>query len=90
MPLAQIYTLEGKSDDAKRTVIETVTHALQEALGLPRENVRVLLHEMPKMNWGVSGFPVADRGKQERRHSGINKDDVSHQLIRLPSPVRAT
>ena len=33
MPFAQIYMLEGRTEDQKRAVIEKVTQALQEAVG---------------------------------------------------------
>lgn len=63
MPFAQIYLLEGRSDEQKRAVIEKVTQALVEALGAPQENVRVWLHDMPKQNWGIGGKTAQDLGR---------------------------
>ena len=40
MPFAQIYLMEGRSEEQKRAVIEKVTQALVEAVGAPVENVR--------------------------------------------------
>lgn len=48
MPFAQIYILEGRSEDQKRAVIEKVTQALVEALDAPQQNVRVWIHDVPK------------------------------------------
>ena len=63
MPFAQIYMLEGRTDDQKRAVIEKVTAALVEAVGAPKENVRVWIHDMPKQNWGIAGVPAKDLGR---------------------------
>ncbi len=60
MPFAQIYLLEGRTEEQKRAVIEKVTQALQEAVGAPIENVRVWIHDVPKTNWGIAGQTAAD------------------------------
>lgn len=63
MPFAQIYLLEGRTEEQKRAVIQKVTQALQEALGTPKENVRVWIHDMPKENWGIAGVSAKDLGR---------------------------
>jgi 4-oxalocrotonate tautomerase len=63
MPFAQIYLLEGRTEDQKRAVIEKVTAALVDALGAPKENVRVWIHDMPKENWGIAGVSAKDLGR---------------------------
>jgi 4-oxalocrotonate tautomerase len=63
MPFAQIYLIEGRTDDQKRAVIEKVTDALVEALGAPKENVRVWLTEVPKTQWGIAGKTAKDLGR---------------------------
>jgi len=63
MPFAQIYLLEGRSEEQKRLVIEKVTAALVEAVGAPVENVRVWIHDMPKENWGIAGKSAKDLGR---------------------------
>lgn len=60
MPFAQIYLLEGRTEDQKRAVIEKVTKALQEAVDAPVENIRVWIQEVPKSNWGIAGVTAAD------------------------------
>lgn len=63
MPFAQIYLLEGRSEEQKRAVIAKVTQALVEAVGAPKENVRVWIHDMPKENWGIAGMSAKDLGR---------------------------
>jgi len=63
MPFAQIYLLEGRTEEQKRAVIEKVTAALVEALGAPQQNVRVWIHDMPKENWGIAGTTAKDLGR---------------------------
>lgn len=63
MPLAQISILEGRSDEQKRAVIAEVTDALVRSLDAPPENVRVVINEVPKMNWGIAGKSAKDLGR---------------------------
>ncbi|RTL47491.1 MAG: 4-oxalocrotonate tautomerase family protein [Rhodocyclaceae bacterium] len=63
MPFAQLYILEGRSEEQKRAAIEKVTQALVEAFGAPVENVRVWIHDMPKTNWGIAGVTAKDMGR---------------------------
>jgi 4-oxalocrotonate tautomerase len=63
MPFAQIYMLEGRTEEQKRAVIEKVTAALVEATGTPIANVRVWIQDVPKENWGIAGVSAKDLGR---------------------------
>ena len=63
MPFAQIYLMEGRTEEQKRAVIEKVTEALVEAVGAPKENVRVWIQDVPKTNWGIAGVSAKDLGR---------------------------
>lgn len=63
MPFAQIYLMEGRSEEQKRAVIEKVTQALCDATGAPQENVRVWIQDVPKTNWGIAGKTAKDLGR---------------------------
>ncbi|MEZ5628851.1 MAG: 2-hydroxymuconate tautomerase [Rhodocyclaceae bacterium] len=63
MPFAQIYMIEGRSEEQKRAVIEKVTQALVDAVGAPQQNVRVWIHDVPKENWGIAGTSAKDLGR---------------------------
>ncbi|MBC8009637.1 MAG: 4-oxalocrotonate tautomerase family protein [Burkholderiales bacterium] len=63
MPLAQIHILEGRTDEQKSAVIEKVSAALAEALGVPLDAVRVVIAEVPKTQWGIGGKSVKALGR---------------------------
>ena len=63
MPFAQIYMIEGRTDDQKKAVIEKVTQALHEAVGAPKENIRVWIQDIPKTQWGIAGKTAAELGR---------------------------
>ena len=63
MPFAQIYMIEGRTEEQKRAVIKKVSAALVEATGTPIANVRVWIQEVPKENWGIAGVSAKDLGR---------------------------
>ena len=63
MPFAQIHMIEGRSEEQKIAVIEKVSQALVEATGAPIANVRVLITEVPKENWGIAGVSAKELGR---------------------------
>lgn len=63
MPLAQIFLVEGRTEEQKRAVIEKVTQALVDAVGAPQQAVRVWIQEMPKENFGIAGVTAKDLGR---------------------------
>ena len=62
MPIVHILLMEGRSTEQKRAVIASVTQAIVESVGAPQESVRVLIHEVPKENWGIAGASAKDLG----------------------------
>jgi len=63
MPFAQIYMIEGRTEEMKRAVIEKVSAALVEATSAPKETVRVWITEVPNTNWGIAGQTAKDLGR---------------------------
>lgn len=62
MPLAQLYIGKGRSYEQKKLLIEKITQAIVESLGSQKENVWVVLNEVPRSEWGIGGVPI---GKPE-------------------------
>ncbi|MBS7661044.1 2-hydroxymuconate tautomerase [Pseudomonas lalucatii] len=59
MPIAQLYILEGRSDEQKETLIREVSEAMSRSLDAPIERVRVIITEMPKNHFGIGGEPAS-------------------------------
>ncbi len=63
MPLIQISIMEGRPPEKITELISNVTDTVSETLGAPKQNVRVLVTEMPKTHWGIAGVPASDLGR---------------------------
>lgn len=63
MPFAQVFMIEGRTEEQKRAVIEKVSAALVEATGAPQQAIRVWIQEVPKTNWGIAGQTAKDLGR---------------------------
>ena len=62
MPIVHVYVWSGFSDEAKRKVITGITNLFTE-MGIPGEAVEVVIHEVPKENWGVGGEQASKKLK---------------------------
>ena len=63
MPVVQITILEGRTLEKKEAMIAAVTEAIHTTIDSPRENVRVILYEVPKTNFAVGGKTMAQLGR---------------------------
>lgn len=63
MPIAHIYLLEGRTDEQKSRAIAVTTEALCDALDVPAESVRIILHDTPAGHWGVGGIAMSTRAR---------------------------
>lgn len=57
--LVEITAFPGRSRAAKRALYRAITRSLGE-LGVPPEDILVVLHEPPLENWGLRGGRPAD------------------------------
>ncbi len=63
MPIIQIHIMEGRSDEQKERLIDEVTQAVSRSLDAPEANVRILIDEMPKQNFGIGGQSAKKLGR---------------------------
>ncbi len=63
MPFAQVFLIEGRTEEQKKALIEKVSAAMAEAVGAPLENTRVWIQEVPKAQWGIGGKTAKDLGR---------------------------
>jgi 4-oxalocrotonate tautomerase len=57
MPIIQVQMMEGRPKEKIAEVIQNITNTVAETLDAPKENIRVLVTEIPKTHWGVAGVP---------------------------------
>ncbi|RLG91475.1 MAG: 4-oxalocrotonate tautomerase [Candidatus Hecatellales archaeon] len=62
MPIVHVYVWSGFSDEAKKKTIKGITKVFTE-MGIPAEAVEVVVHEIPKENWGVGGEQASEKLK---------------------------
>ncbi len=61
MPIINIQILEGRPTEKVIELIKNVTDTVSETLDAPKENIRVLVTEVPKTHWGKGGIPVSEK-----------------------------
>ena len=61
MPIAEIHIIEGRSDETKEKLISKMTDVLCEVLEVKPQQVRIIIEEMKKENFGIAGESVAKR-----------------------------
>ena len=44
----------GRTEEQKATLIKSITRAFEE-IGVKPEWVQVIIHDVPKVNWGIQG-----------------------------------
>ena len=63
MPIAQLYIIEGRTDEQKETLIREVSEAMARSLDAPLERIRVMITEMPKQHFGIAGQSAKKIGR---------------------------
>ena len=54
MPIVIVEMWAGKTEEQKAAIIRGITKAFEE-IGISSERVEVIIHDVPKINWGISG-----------------------------------
>jgi len=61
MPFIDVKMLEGRTDNQKRKLVETITEAMVEICGAPRDGTTVVIEEYPRNHWAKGGVLISDR-----------------------------
>lgn len=54
MPIVIIETWSGKTEEMKEKLIKGITEAFEE-VGVKPESLQIIIHDVPKSNWGMRG-----------------------------------
>jgi 4-oxalocrotonate tautomerase len=63
MPIVEIHMLEGRSDEQKKALLDSVTDAVRDSLGVPLTSIRIWIQEFSPKDYMVAGEIYADRKK---------------------------
>ncbi|MCD2137337.1 4-oxalocrotonate tautomerase [Salinicoccus halitifaciens] len=63
MPLINVKIMEGRSEEKIEALMKNVTDAVSESLDAPKENVRVIVEEVPKTRWAIGGTSAKKLGR---------------------------
>lgn len=61
MPVITIQMREGRSSAAKKKLLRKVTDAVADSIEVDPARVRVLIHEVPDLNFAVGGISYAEQ-----------------------------
>jgi 4-oxalocrotonate tautomerase len=59
MPFITVHMWPGRTAEVKARIISSVTEAVNQAAGIPREAIHVVILEVPQENWGTAGVPLS-------------------------------
>ncbi|MFB3889512.1 MAG: 4-oxalocrotonate tautomerase family protein [Candidatus Bathyarchaeia archaeon] len=57
-PVVIIETWTGKTEEQKAAIIKDITHVFEE-IGVSADQVTIIIHDVPKANWGTMGQPAS-------------------------------
>jgi 4-oxalocrotonate tautomerase len=63
LPIINISILEGRSEEKISHLIKNITETVSETLDAPKENIRVIVTEVPKTRWASGGITMAEQGR---------------------------
>jgi len=61
MPVVTVEIWEGRTVDQKRKLVGAITDAMVEHAEANPDALHVIIHEIPRENWGLAGVLGVDR-----------------------------
>jgi 4-oxalocrotonate tautomerase len=59
VPLIQVTMVQGRTVEQKHALIRSLTDAMHETTGTPRDRIRVAIYEVTADEWGIGGEPFS-------------------------------
>jgi 4-oxalocrotonate tautomerase len=69
MLIVRVTMLEGRTDEQKAELLRRVSETAARHFGVPLEQVRMVIDELPKANWGIGGVSMEARESANSRKS---------------------
>ncbi len=61
MPFISVRMLEGRNQEQKKKLVESITDAVVTICGADRDHVHVVIEELPKDSWARGGVMASER-----------------------------
>jgi len=55
VPVVIVEMWEGRTAEQKERLIKSITKAFGESIGTKPESLHIVIHDVPKTNWGSKG-----------------------------------
>ena len=65
MPLVNIHMAQGRSPEQKKALLASITDAVVDTLGAPRDTVRVWITEMSNLDYMAGGELLAVKQRRQ-------------------------
>jgi 4-oxalocrotonate tautomerase len=58
MPVVIVEMSQGRTEEQKVNLIKGITKAFED-IGVPADRLHIIIHDVPKSNWGTCGEPAS-------------------------------
>jgi 4-oxalocrotonate tautomerase len=58
MPVVVVEMWQGRTEEQKAKLIKGITKAFED-IGVPADRLHIIIHDVPKCNWGTCGEPAS-------------------------------
>ena len=58
MPVVIVELWQGRTEQQKANLIKGITKAFED-IGVPADRLHIIIHDVPKCNWGMGGEPAS-------------------------------
>jgi len=65
MPVVIVEMWEGRTVKQKQALVQAITAAMVEHASADPEHLHVIIHDVPRQNWGRAGVLAAGREQSE-------------------------
>ncbi len=62
MPVVIVEMWEGRTEEQKEKLIKGIARAFKEELSVTADRLHIIIHDVPKSNWGTRGQQASKLG----------------------------